>query len=127
MVRPAAVLHGILNELESRQPHCIEREVICSAGVSNAERGHSEIPEWLHPGLKYRRHCFVALQVNTSNRTRTVVHVEISGELRVVGLQLHILALREMLGDVGARAEDALLFAGPETQSDRPAHFESGR
>ena len=101
--------------------------MIRSARVSNAERGHSEIPEWLHPRLKYGRHGFVALQVYTSNGTGTVVHIEISGEFRVVGLQFHILAIGKMLRDVSARAEKAFLFTSPEAQSNRPAHFEAGR
>src|SRR6266446_3454429 len=117
MVRPAVVLHGVLNELESRQPHGIEREMIRSARVSNAERGHSEISEWLHPGLKYGRHGFVALQVYTSNGTGTVVHIEISGEFRVVGFQFQTRATGKMRVDLRARAEKAFLFTSPGPKS----------
>src|SRR5882672_2029555 len=127
MVRPAVVFHGILNELESRQTDSVEREMIRSARVSNAERRHSETPEGLHPCLKYRRNRFVALQENTSNRACTVVDVEIAGEFRVFGLQLHVLAIGKMLRHVSARAEDALFLTSPEAQSDSPAHLEAGR
>ena len=85
MVRPAVVLHRILNELEAGKTDRVEGEMIRSAGIANGQRRHAEVLEWLHPRLKHGRDGFVALQVDASNCTGAVIDVEVAREFRVVG------------------------------------------
>src|SRR5688500_13256358 len=61
-VRP--VLHGVLDELEARQPYLVERHVVGGTGAANRQRGHAQVVEGLHPDGEHGPHGLVALQVD---------------------------------------------------------------
>src|SRR5947207_10413742 len=94
-----------------------------AARVADRQCRHAEIPKRLHPGLEYWRNSLITLQVNTTNRTCSVIDIEISRELVVSRLQLHVTAVREMFGDVRARSENAFFLACPQRNADGPSHF----
>ena len=91
--------------------------MIRPAGIANGQGRHAEILEWLHPGLKHRRDGLVTLQVDTSNRAGAIIDIKVTCEFRVIGFQVHVGSIGEMLCDVGARAENALLLAGPQRET----------
>src|SRR5207244_1669942 len=91
----------------------------------------------LDPLLEDRSHRGVFLQVDAADLPGTVVHVEVAGQLGVFRLDgegsfapAHrggkVLFVRigrlgtagEVLGDVGARPEEAFLLAAPERDAD---------
>ena len=53
------------------------------------------------------------------------IDVEVAGEVRVFGLR--VLERAEVLLHVGLRAEQALLFAAPQRQANRPARLDADR
>src|SRR6267143_1061144 len=118
MMRAAVVFHRVLYELEAGQSHGVERKMIGSTRVPNAQGRHSQVFEGLHPGLKDRRHGFVALQIDTSNRSGAVVNVKVACEFRMVRLQLHVRAISKMLCDICARSKKTFFFSGPQPEAN---------
>src|SRR5207244_6385650 len=98
---------------KSGQTYGVERKMIGSTGVANAQRRHPQVPERLQPCLKDRRHGFVALQIDASNRAGAIVQVEVARKFRMIRFQLHVRAISKMLGDVRARSEEPFLFSSP--------------
>src|SRR5437867_556356 len=113
VVGARVVVQRILDELKAGEAHSIEGEVISSAGVADGERVHAEIVEGDHPRGKYRGHHFIPLQIDAANLAGAIVDVVVGIELGVLRRRIHHFGIGEMLFDVGAGAEQALLFAGP--------------
>src|SRR5258708_8884890 len=100
--------------------------MISAAGIADSEGVHAEIVERDHPRGKDGGDHFVALKVDAANLASAVVDVVVGVELGMLGRGLHHFGIGEMLLDVGARAEQALLFAGPEANANGAAHLEAG-
>src|SRR5882762_6639281 len=133
VMRTGVVVHGVLNELETGKADGVVGKVIGSAGIANAESGHSKIVEGFHPGGEKRSYHFVALKVDAANLAGGVVDVEVGVEFGVFGKSLDYIfaglthfGIGEVLLDVGARAEKPLFLAGPEAEADGTAHLEAG-
>src|SRR5262249_467631 len=127
------VFDFVLDELKAGQPDRGEREVIGAAGIAAGQRRRPQIAEGLKPGAEDRTYGLVALQVDAANLARPVVEVEIGRELLVSRfdrdrsrrsprrspLRPWNRARGVMLFDVGARADQSLLFAPPQSDADR--------
>src|SRR5689334_12192857 len=129
----SGVVQWILNELKTWQADAVEGKVIGAACVSDGESIHAEIMEWDHPGGKNGSDHFVALQINATDFARAIVYVVVGIEFGVLGKSLNkfcgrvgSLAIPEVLFHIGTRAEQALFFARPETDTNGAAHFEPG-
>src|SRR5579859_6419498 len=142
VMRARLVLDRVLDELESWNAYCIEREVIRSASVAHCERVHSQIFELLHPRLENGLHCRVALHVDAANLACAIVDVEISGDLGLLRLDRHRAgfasaqtrgSLRawsverrtrsEVMDHIPSGAEQTFLFAAPQTYTDSAARL----
>src|ERR1043165_7187465 len=86
MVRGAAVVERVLNELEARQADIVERNVAGAAGVGGRERFGAEIAErpQLFPKVGTQR--LIALHVNTPDFARAIVQIEIHRKVVVIVL-----------------------------------------
>src|SRR5215470_13303214 len=86
MMGPRLVLDRILDELETRNADRVERKVVGSTGVTHGKRGHAQVPEGLHPCFEDWRHGFVFLHVHAADLPRTIVHVKVSSNFRLLWL-----------------------------------------
>src|SRR6266700_6452530 len=100
--------------------------MISAASIADSECVHAEIVERDHPRGKDGGNHFVALKVDAANLAGAVVDVVVGVELGMLGSGLHDFGIGEMLLDVSAGAEQALLFAGPQTDAHGTAHLEAG-
>src|SRR6185437_13196079 len=108
----------VLDELESGQPHGIERLVIGTAGIAGSDGAGAQVMEGLQPLGKDGAAGFVALQVDAPDAAGAVVDVEIAGKILMGGEQLHGSGVAKGLLYVAAAAEQAFLFAAPERDAD---------
>src|SRR5262245_49408085 len=83
---PRFVLQLVLDELEGRQPHFVERLVIGAAGLVHRDERGAEIGERLEPGLEDGDDTGVVLAVDPADLSAPVVEVEIDRQLRVLRL-----------------------------------------
>ena len=104
VMRDTPVFYAVLNELESWQTDLVERQVIRSSGVSNADGSNTQIVEGSQPGHENRPHGVIALQIHAADFAAPIVHVEIPCQLGVLGLQLHVEPIRKMFDHVGPRS-----------------------
>src|SRR3954452_22325880 len=122
MVRTGVVIHRILNKLEAGKPDGVIGQVVRSAGIANRGGAGTQILEWDKPGVEDRSHHIVALEVNAPDLARSVVVVEVARELSMLRGKLHGFPVTKMLFHVGARTEQALFFASPESDSYGAVH-----
>src|SRR5438552_15744686 len=113
VMRDTPVFYAVLNELESWQTDLVERQVIRSSGVSNADGSNTQIVEGSQPGHENRPHGVIALQIHATDFAGSIIVVEITGKFGVHGLQLHSLRIGERLLDIRPRAVYSLLLAAP--------------
>src|SRR6266571_1948766 len=99
--------------------------MISAASIADSECVHAEIVERDHPRGKDGGDHFVALQIDAANPASAVVDVVVSVELGMLRRGLHHFGIGEMLLDVSAGAEQALLFPGPEANADGATHLEA--
>src|SRR5258708_13940332 len=126
MVGSRVVVQRDLDKLKSGKTDGIESQVICAARVADGESVHTEIVERDHPGGKNRSDHFISLEINAANFAGAVVDVVVGVELGVLWSRLHHFRIGEVLLDVGTRTQQALLFAGPEADTDGAAHLQAG-
>ena len=93
-------------------------------GGDTHHRGRSEIVERLQPILKDRLRFIVAGRDDSAEPARSGVVVVVRGQLEILGLGLHGLAVREVLRHVRLRSEQTLLFAAPQRDAHGPIHFQ---
>src|SRR6059058_1334059 len=125
MVSARVVVQRILDKLKTGQADRIEGQVIGAAGVADGERVHAEVVERLHPGGEDGGHHFIALEIDAADFAGAIVNVVVGVELGMFRRRLHYFGIGEMLLDVGAGAEQALFFAGPEADANGAAHLEA--
>src|SRR6266550_5004301 len=83
MVRAAAVVERVLNELEAGQTDVVERNVVRAAGVGRRERLGAEVAERLQPFPEIGTHRFIALHVNAPDFASAIVQIEVRGKFVV--------------------------------------------
>ena len=105
MVRDAAIIERVLNELEPRQTDGIQRQMVRAAGVLDGDGGRTLVAEGRQPGFKQRAHRIVPLQVDAANLAAAVIQIEVARELGVVRQKFHGFGIAEMLLHVGLRAK----------------------
>src|SRR5207249_4568576 len=118
MVSARVVVQRILDKLKTGQADRIEGQVIGAAGVADGERIHTEVVERFHPGGEDGGHHFIALEIDAADFAGAIVNVVVGVELGMFRRRLHYFGIGEMLLDVGAGAEQALFFAGPEADAN---------
>src|SRR5215472_8643286 len=99
--------------------------MICSTRIANSNRRYAKIAKRRQPGFEYRPHGIVALQIDTTDLTRAIVVIEISGKLRVRRLELHGHGIAEGLFHIRERSEQPLFLAAPEAESYRAIHLQA--
>src|SRR5207253_2296095 len=87
-VRPRAVFHFILYELESRDPDRIERQVVGAARVTHRDGRRAQVIERLEPLREDRSYRRIFLRIDTADLPRAIVHVEVRRDLLLLRLQL---------------------------------------
>src|SRR5215831_21202464 len=97
MVRPRVIFDFILNELKSRQPNGIERQMVGTAGIRDSQRckgilfrSSDHISERRKPGPEDRPNLLVPLHVDSTDFPGAVVEVEVTREFFVTGLELEL-------------------------------------
>ena len=103
-MRALPVFDFILNELESRQSNCVERQVICSAGVPHRHCRGAEVFERLEPGFEDGDDGRVFLRVNAAQFSGAVIDIEVRGELCMLRLD------RQRSGVAAERGRQIALF-----------------
>src|SRR6185436_14712643 len=127
MVRARIVLQPLDQELERRDADVVERHVIGLRDRSRSEDRHAEVPHRRLPLLEDWTDGHVALHPDASDAAGAVVGVEVRRQLRVLRLELHRLRIAEMVADVGARTEQAVLFPAPQAGANRAARLGADR
>src|SRR5580692_77790 len=89
VVRTRAVIQRILNELEPRDAHRVERFMIRAACISYRDCAHAEIAQRRHPLLEDGTDGGILLQVDTANFSRAVIQIEISRNFLLLRFQLN--------------------------------------
>src|SRR5579871_3949882 len=97
---PGIIFKRLLNKLEARQSHRIERQVIRSPRVPNANGAGAKIVEWRQPRFENWPHHLVPLKIYTADLSTPVVHVEVPRKFRMFRSQLHRLGVAEVLLNV---------------------------
>ena len=138
VVRDAAVIERVLDELEARQPDRLHVLVVGAAGLAGGHRAGAHAVERREPFLQQRNRADVVLGIDAADLADAVVEVEIGLEVVVPRLLLdrerprplgEIVeraepgidrAVRQVLLDIGGRAHDRLLLAAPQREADRP-------
>src|SRR6202140_2744156 len=137
-MRTRDVVELVLDELKAGNAHVIEGLVISASSISPADGSNTKVLQRLDPLLKNRRFGDVLLQINAEDLAGAVVHVEVSGNLLLIGFEFKrptrfAQPLRqfglvrrgrewhkaEMLLHVSDRAKQALLFSGPQANANR--------
>src|ERR1019366_196323 len=121
------VVHRVLNELEARQSHGVERLVVGAAGIANGDDTGGEIFDGGEPLFEDGPHHLVALQINAANSAGAVIDIEIAGEAVVFAGGLHGGGIGEMLLDVSGGAQEAFFFAAPQGHANRSVHLQVAR
>src|SRR5262245_26149267 len=85
MVRACAVFDIVLDELKSRKPDGIEREVIGAACIRDRKGRSIHLFEGQEPFAKDGADGLIALQIDSANFASAVVEVEIDRKLIEVG------------------------------------------
>src|SRR5450432_1329101 len=104
-MRHPPIFHLVLNELKSRQTNLIERLVVRSARISNADGRSAEVVEWSKPGFKHGPHSVIPLQIHAADFTRAIVVIEVAGQFGVRRLELHSGRIAEVLFNISTRSE----------------------
>ena len=78
VMRLARIIQRILNELEARQPHRVERLVVRPARVADGHRIRAVILERLQPCPEDGTHHVVALQIGAADLAGAIVQVEVT-------------------------------------------------
>ena len=137
VVRARAVIERVLDKLESRNADCVERFVIGASGIAHGQRVDAKVVERLNPLREDRRDGRILLQVNAADFSCAVVHVEVAGDLLLIGFGLHRAGrfayplrqlelvgsggqrhIAEMLLDVTVGTELAFFLARPQCHAD---------
>src|SRR4051812_14550308 len=71
------VIQVVLDELEARNSHCIEAQVVSTARVAHGNGGNAQVLEGRNPLGEDGRYSGISLGVDSANLARPVVHVEI--------------------------------------------------
>src|SRR5580692_12925930 len=61
VMRARVVVHGILDELEAREPDGVVRKMVGAAGVADRQCGHPQIVEGDHPSVEEGGDHLIAL------------------------------------------------------------------
>src|SRR6267143_3670724 len=138
MMRARVVFNFVLNELKPRQANAIKGKMIGAAGVCYRQRRGALIAERHQPLAKERADIFITLQINAANLTCAIVQIEVDVKLIVLSFSYKFggsggLAVgssrrnntriarfhfSKMFGNVSSRAQQPLLFAGPQTDAN---------
>src|SRR5947209_15225361 len=116
--------------------------MVRASGVAHAEGVHAQVAEGFHPGLEDGLDRGVLLHINAADLTRAVVHVEINGDLFLLGLEsdgtvfaaqqrgisfaLRVLRFRplaEMMHHVPLRAQQSFFLTAPQPDADGARAF----
>jgi hypothetical protein len=89
-MRACSVHDWILDEVESRDPDRVEREMVCPARIAVLDCDNAEVPEWPQRLLEDWNHLFVRLIPDPANPTGAVIDVQVRGNPIVkLGVILH--------------------------------------
>src|SRR6201991_3218262 len=119
MVCTRFVIEWILNELKTGDANRIKRQVVGRTCVVKGDRRGAQVGKRLEPLFEDRSHLFIALGKDASYFTGPVVKIIIGGDLLLLGLQLHIGRVPEMVPYIMKGAQQSLFFSVPESYPDR--------
>src|SRR5450432_471559 len=145
-MRARAVVERILDELKAGNADGVESFVVGSAGVAVGDGGNAEVLQRLHPLREDRGGCGILLEIDAANPAAAVVHIEVRGNLLMLGFKLDGSAgvaiefgdvrlirfgrsgnFAEVFLDVAEGAELTLLFAGPQADANGAARLDVQR
>src|SRR5258708_9612699 len=86
MMRPRSVIQHVLNKLKARNAHGMKGLMIRAAGISHGDRADSKVAQWRNPLLENRSDRRILLKIDAADLSSPVVHIEISGKLRLFRL-----------------------------------------
>ncbi len=81
------VVERVLDELEAGDADRVEREMVGAAGIAQGDGGDAEVVEGLDPLGEDGRDEGVLLEIDAANLARSVIEVEVGGDLALLGLE----------------------------------------
>ena len=81
------VVERVLDELEAGDADRVEGEMVGAAGVAQGEGGDAEVVEGLDPLGEDGRDEGVLLEIDAADFARSVIEVEVGGDLALLGLE----------------------------------------
>src|SRR5688572_32287018 len=113
MTRALVIRREVLDHVETRESGLVERHVIGRADALDDVARRTEILERREPAIEDRLCRGIPFHVEAQCLATTGIVVQIDGQLISRGWG------REVLREVGARAEESLLLATPQRHPDR--------
>jgi hypothetical protein len=82
------VVEWVLDELEAGDADRVEGEMVGAAGVAQGDGGDAEVFQGLDPLGEDGRDEGVLLEIDAADFARSVIEVEVGGDLALLGLEL---------------------------------------